>query len=227
VFQPRNHTFDILFPRNGLVYVNQTIPDTITSWIVTGFSLSGDYGIGITNEPTRIEVFREFFVKVDLPYSIKAGEHIDLPITVFNYLKQNVQAKVTLDNDKNEFQFVERGAEYKNYQKKEKTISIDAESAQTMTIEIRPLKAGKVTIKITAVATADTSKFEDGLERPLLVEPEGVRIYENKATLFNLRLENDITKTITVDIPQDYVAESIKVSVSAYGKYYCLLNINI
>jgi hypothetical protein len=82
------------------------------------------------------------------------------------------------------------------------------------------LKAGEVTIKITAVATAGSSKFEDGLERPLLVEPEGVRIYKNKAELFNLRLRNDVSKTITVDFPQDYVAESIKVEASAYGKNF-------
>jgi hypothetical protein len=49
---------------------NLTIPDTITSWIVTGFGVSNNKGFGTSNK-VSILAFQDFFIKLQLPYSIK------------------------------------------------------------------------------------------------------------------------------------------------------------
>ena len=77
--------------------MNVDVPDTITSWIVTGFSLSGEKGLGYQKEPSKIVAFRDFFVKLELPYSIKQNEMFLVKAVVFNYLGQEVEADVTLE----------------------------------------------------------------------------------------------------------------------------------
>jgi CD109 antigen len=48
-----------------------TIPDTITSWIVTAFSMSAQLGLGLDQTAAKITAFQTFFIKLYLPYSIK------------------------------------------------------------------------------------------------------------------------------------------------------------
>lgn len=54
------------------------VPDTITSWILTGFSMSTETGLGVVNGPEKITAFQKFFIKLYLPYSIKVLVHISL-----------------------------------------------------------------------------------------------------------------------------------------------------
>lgn len=61
----------------------------------------------MTEDKTVFKVFKQFFISLNLPYSIKRGETIALSIVVFNYLSQSVTAKVTLDNSRKEFEFVD------------------------------------------------------------------------------------------------------------------------
>ena len=49
---------------------NLTVPDTITSWVVTAFSMSPKKGLGLASAQT-ITAFEKFFVKLNLPYSVK------------------------------------------------------------------------------------------------------------------------------------------------------------
>lgn len=87
------------------------MPDTITSWVLTGFSLDPITGLGLTRQPKTLQVFKPFFVSIDLPYSIIRGEAFALPIVVFNYMEKNLDAEVTLHNEENEFEFIEMNNE--------------------------------------------------------------------------------------------------------------------
>lgn len=61
----------------------------------------------MTEVPRKLNVFRPFFVSTDLPYSIKRGEAVAVPIVVFNYQNEDVEAEVVLDNELQEFEFAE------------------------------------------------------------------------------------------------------------------------
>lgn len=95
--------------------IPQVVPDTITSWYITAFATNNRYGLGVTDEKTVFKVFKQFFISLNLPYSIKRGETIALSIVIFNYMSQKVTAKVTLDNSRKEFEFVDPFTQaYKN-----------------------------------------------------------------------------------------------------------------
>lgn len=64
---------------------------------------------------------------------------------------------------------------------------------------------------------ATSSVAGDAIEVPLLVVPEGVTQYKNKAQFVDLRSSKKFTADLTVDIPKNAVAESTKVQVSAIG----------
>lgn len=91
----------------GSVTLNEVAPDTITSWYLTGFATNNEYGLGVTDDKTVFKVFKKFFVSLNLPYSVKRGEAVLIQIVVFNYLPKTVTAKVTLDNSRKQFEFVD------------------------------------------------------------------------------------------------------------------------
>ena len=69
---------------------NLVVPDTITSWILTGFSMSTETGLGVVNGPEKITAFQKFFIKLYLPYSIKVLLQISffLPTQDFQILSE-------------------------------------------------------------------------------------------------------------------------------------------
>ena len=88
----------------GRTSISKKVPDTITSWIITGFSIDPNTGLGLTKAPRMLNVFQPFFVSTNLPYSIKRGEVVSIPVVVFNYMDVDQQAEVTLVNSENEFE---------------------------------------------------------------------------------------------------------------------------
>lgn len=61
----------------------------------------------MTRKPAHLKVFQSFFVSTNLPYSIKRGEVVAIPIVIFNYMDMDCIADVTLDNSEQEFEFTE------------------------------------------------------------------------------------------------------------------------
>ena len=61
-----------------------TIPDTLTTWVVQAVAINNRTGLGLAT-PLRIVAFREYFISLKLPYSVKRGEQVSLLATVFNY----------------------------------------------------------------------------------------------------------------------------------------------
>lgn len=100
-FPPQKNSF------SGEKTLQKKVPDTITSWIITGFSVNPIYGLGLTQQPRKLNVFLPFFVSTNLPYSVKRGEVVAIPIVVFNYMEDDQTAEVVLHNDEQEFEFAD------------------------------------------------------------------------------------------------------------------------
>lgn len=94
------------FRYEGRHTIHKRIPESITSWVITGFSLDPINGLGLTKQPRTLEVFQPFFITMDLPFSIKRGEIVSIPIVVFNYLENSLDVEVTLHNTDQELEFV-------------------------------------------------------------------------------------------------------------------------
>lgn len=151
-----------------------------------------------------------YFIYLNLPYSIKRGEIISIQAIVFNYMKDKASATITMFNDNQEFEFIERTTSKKMLLKK---ISIKPNSAVSVKFIIRALKVGYITLKLESM----TSLAGDKIEQKLLVEPEGITRYVNKAVLVDLRTQNKFSKTVDIVVPKDIVPDSLRIEASLIG----------
>uniref|UniRef100_A0A663F1Q6 Complement C5 n=1 Tax=Aquila chrysaetos chrysaetos TaxID=223781 RepID=A0A663F1Q6_AQUCH len=89
-------------PRSKTLSV--TLPDSLTTWEVQGVGIS-DKGICVAT-PLEVQVVKDIFLSVYVPYSVVRGEQIELKGSVYNYrdaaikpegIKKELHAGFTLD----------------------------------------------------------------------------------------------------------------------------------
>ncbi|KAH8281352.1 hypothetical protein KR054_000019 [Drosophila jambulina] len=216
------------FPENWIFYnadnvdgdgfsLTKKIPDTITSWVVTGFSLNPTSGIALTKNPSKIRVFQPFFVSTNLPYSVKRGEVIAIPVVIFNYLDKTVDAEVVMDNSDKEYEFTEATNEVSEKAidevRRVKRVTIPANSGKSVSFMIRPKNVGSTTLKITATSPL----AGDTIHQKLKVEPEGVTQFENRAVFINLKDQPEVSQSLEAEIPAEAVPQSEFIEFSVVG----------
>ncbi|XP_076663393.1 CD109 antigen isoform X2 [Andrena cerasifolii] len=194
----------------------RNVPDSITSWILTAFSVNDVHGLGLIEEPRKLKVFRPFFVAMDLPYSVIRGEIVAIQIVVFNYMNKAVTAEVLLTTE-GQFDFAEVSNEVHDVPKLElyrkKKIEVKANSGTSVSFMIIPRELGYIMIK----ATANSILAGDSVERKLLVKAEGETQYINKASFLDLRSRSHMSTNFTIDIPKNAVPGSEHIEISAVG----------
>nr|XP_016940111.1 CD109 antigen isoform X3 [Drosophila suzukii] len=208
------------FPKDvddGEFTLTKKIPDTITSWVVTGFSLNPTFGIALTKSPSMIRVFQPFFVSTNLPYSVKRGEVIAIPVVIFNYLDKTVDAEVVMDNSDQEYEFTEATNEVLEKAidevRRVKRVTIPANSGKSVSFMIRPKNVGSTTLKITATSPL----AGDTIHQKLKVEPEGVTQFENRAVFVNLKDQPEMSQSLEAEIPSEVVPQSEFIEFSVVG----------
>lgn len=201
---------------------NIKVPDTISSFIVTGFAIHPEKGLGIASKK-KITVMQEFFLKLYVPYSIRIGEVLKVDVTVFNYIsrpKRDVTAEVTMFNKYNEFEFIDptkRNSDClklpSSDTKKTKTITVRTGDGAPTFFFIRTLVLGEIKINV----RASTSNLGDEVEKSLLVNAEGITHYKNEAKVFDLNDSRD-SYNFKVHIASEGVMKnSVKVQTSVIG----------
>ncbi|KAK0179673.1 hypothetical protein PV327_005405 [Microctonus hyperodae] len=200
----------------GETVLRRKVPDSITSWVLSAFSVDSTFGLGLIDVPRKLKVFKPFFLSVDLPYSVMRGEIVAIPIVVFNYMDKDVTADVVLQHE-GQFEFAEVSNEVHDTPKQElfrnKKVDVKANSGASVSFMIIPKELGYITIK----ATATSQLAGDSVEHKLLVKAEGETQYRNKAVFLDLRDVRNIKTNITIDIPKNIVTGSEYVEISAVG----------
>lgn len=208
---PETWFYDLIPAKNGTATISKIVPDTITSWVINGFSMSLTQGIGMLDLPKELTVFQPFFVSANLPYSIKRGEIVSIQFLVFNYLQSEQDVELTFFNDDNEFEFEEN--ENKKVSTLSKVIKIKANDAISEKFIIKPSKVGRMKIKV----KASSNVAGDMIEQFLLVKPEGTCIYKNEAFMVKLQEKNEFKRLLKVVTPTEIVPGSKRVEVSVIG----------
>lgn len=208
---PETWFYDLITAESGLAKLSKKIPDTITSWIIKGFSMSSKDGIGLLDLPKELTVFQPFFVSANLPYSIKRGEIVSIQFLVFNYLPTEQDVELTFFNDDAEFEFED--SEDKKVSSLSKVVKVKANNALSQKFVVKPLKVGRMKVKVRAMSNA----AGDMIEQYLLVKPEGTCIYKNEAFVVKLQEKNEFKKSLKVEIPSEIVPGSKRVEVSVIG----------
>jgi len=203
---------------NGLITVQ--VPDlTNTTWVVSGFSINQLDGMGISETLAELELFQPFYVLANIPYSVRVGETVAVEMVVFNYLRKEISAEVTLENPNGSgFIF---GSPNPNEIEDNELPTIELHRTKRITIRplgrtpvsfiITPQEIGNLEIKI----TAKSSFGQDILLEKLRVEAEGEIMYKSDSYLVDLTNKGELELNITVNIPKHAVPKSSRVFVAA------------
>lgn len=166
----------------------------------------------------QVTVFRPFFLKMNLPYSIVRGELAQIQILVFNYMDTDQKVRVGLLNDNGQYKFVttdEKENEVETDSKlKEEIIDVAANNVSTVSFTIVAKKAGNLILKASAITMDD--KAGDKVEKTLKVKSEGQTQYRNKALLINLKDSKEEQK-FSIDFPENAIEGSKLINLNAIG----------
>nr|XP_029731327.1 CD109 antigen-like [Aedes albopictus] len=188
--------------------ISEVMPKTITSWFVTGFALSPTRGLGLMNAPTKLTVSKPFLIIANLPYSIERFEVVRIQVTLFNFLTDPLPTNVTLYNECDEFQFVDRTSSRAKILVKQAIVK-QYDHPSIVSFLIKAKKLGDITIKIEAASHLRT----DELKHILRVTPENLLEKFSQTELINLDSYATQNFTMGIKIPKNAEQESVKIRV--------------
>lgn len=177
---------------NGLAVLNVTTPDSITSWDISAFATSDDYGLGIA-EPISLTVLQDFFVTFSIPYSIIVGEILKVDVIVFNSIANqktlfsNASLTFSVGNEENDendelniLNLSKSKAFDSEYEIRE-DITIAKNSPYLSTFYIQAKTKGMAVL--TAYIKRENSSKSDKVTKILKVKTEGKTKIDNRAYL--------------------------------------------
>ncbi|XP_058496249.1 complement C3-like isoform X3 [Solea solea] len=146
---------------------NVPLPDSITTWQLTGISLSRTHGICVS-EPLEVIVRKDFFIDLILPYSAVHGEQLEIKAILHNYTPDLITVRVDLTKMEDVCSTASKRTRYRQ------DVRVWPLTTRSVPFIIIPMKYGQFNIEVKA-AVKDSS-LNDGVMKMLRVVPEGVLI---------------------------------------------------
>ncbi|NXE46864.1 CO4 protein, partial [Casuarius casuarius] len=177
--------------------VKSIVPDSITTWEVQAISISPQKGFCIA-DPHTFEVFKDFFISMRLPYSVKRHEQLEIKAVIYNYLPKDLQV-VTVK------MAAEKGLCTAGTVEKPVQLELRAEgnSATPAYFSVVPLTVGEIPITITAFDPV--SGHSDRIKKNLNVVAEGVLQREEQTIFINSDFKS---RMLDLNRPPDMVPGS-------------------
>uniref|UniRef100_A0A8C3S7A3 Anaphylatoxin-like domain-containing protein n=1 Tax=Chelydra serpentina TaxID=8475 RepID=A0A8C3S7A3_CHESE len=123
--------------------ITNAIPDSITTWEIQAISISPQKGFCIA-DPKTFKVFKDFFVSIRLPYSVKRYEQLEVKAVVYNYLSEDLKVTVKMITVEG---VCSAGTSTNDVQQK---LTVKGNSAVPAYFSLVPLIVGEIPITITA-----------------------------------------------------------------------------
>lgn len=173
---------EVMETTNGEFEYRNSTPDSITNWMISGFSINQDAGFAVA-EPQIISVFQDFFIKVEKPQLVKLSEIVNLKVIIFNYMPSEAKTTIKFNNINDQFNFM-TGSQIDNDLTKLVDIQVKSNKTAAINFSIRPKISGKIYLNIDA--TTSTGK-NDHIEESFEVEQFGRSMHQTKARMINLK----------------------------------------
>ncbi|GFO06074.1 LOW QUALITY PROTEIN: Cd109 antigen-like, partial [Plakobranchus ocellatus] len=205
----------------GQVSIPVTVPDTLTTWITTGFSLHPDLGLSIVDKPTELVVSKPMFVSLDLPLVIVRGEEYCFTASVFSYYNSLLRIVLTLENSDSfrninpklsdgEVELFDENAVYSHV-----LDEVETNEMRSVRFCILPTVVGDVTVKVSA--TTNITGLNDAVERVIVSKPEGVRRATSTALIADLSNNGMWSSSTNITFPSVTVPDSQSLEVIVSG----------
>lgn len=215
-FFPETMIFtNITADANGTAKLTQIVPDTITEWVANAFALNVNSGLGIAAMTANFTVFQNFFVSLQLPYSVVRGEEVVIQANVFNYYDTNEYVLVTL-NGSNDFDGITldgTGKETVLTGDLVQCVQVNSNEPKAVFFTIRPKSIGSINLQV----QAQSRLAADALMNPLLVKAEGEPKEYNRPVLISLPKGGTFLEQVRITYPQNVVQGSQSVRVTLIG----------
>ncbi|XP_050415360.1 CD109 antigen isoform X2 [Patella vulgata] len=206
----------------GQVVLQETAPDTVTTWTTSAFALHPFKGLSVANKTAKVTTFKDFFVSLNLPYSVIRNEVVLVQATVFNYFDRVVPAMVTLSQSSDFVSIkMQKYFVFGDFVQNEWHMTqrhflgwMEPNSVRStyFPIAVRQ-KIGDVLINVAVQSLYES----DAVERNLLVEPEGIERSSNEPVLVRLDSTTKFKQSVTVRFPDNTVSMSQRVRINVAG----------
>ncbi|XP_053321324.1 venom factor-like [Spea bombifrons] len=163
--------------------LNIFLKDSITTWEVLAVSVAENKGICV-GQPYEIQVMKDFFIDLRLPYSVVRNEQVEIRAVLYNYGNLKIKARVELTYNP---EFCSLSTHKKKFRQE---IWIKPHSSTVVPFIIVPLTLGQHDIEVKA--SIANMFMSDGVRRKLKVVPEGLRLIH---TLKSVILEPEVKGT--------------------------------
>ncbi|KAF7989441.1 hypothetical protein HCN44_008115 [Aphidius gifuensis] len=221
---------DINIGPHGRQIFNIDVPRRPVHWMVTAFSMSPSRGFGMLPKALEYTGVLPFFINVEMPTTCHQGEQVGIRVSVFNYMKYNIEATVVLTSSKDyKFVHVEKNGIVQSYNPRTSFgehqffIFIYAQDAEVVYLPIVPQRLGDIQVQIYAT----TILGRDTVTRNLHVIPDGLPQYRHQSVILDLTnkgyvfqyMHVNITETPIIPYSEDryYVFGSNKATISLVG----------
>ncbi|XP_071948264.1 complement C3-like [Antedon mediterranea] len=162
-------------PDSRQIVIDFSVPDSITNWIVQASSVSAAMGMCVAEEK-EIEVSKDVFIQLKMPYSMVRGEQTQIQATLFNYGSREVTGNMYLYGVDGVCSESLPGIKGPKHQ-----LTVPKNDARTTYFNIIPFNVGNPQIEVKAFTTSGN----DGIRKQILVVPEGVERYHSKVLLID------------------------------------------
>jgi hypothetical protein len=190
---------EVITDRQGRASVPIPLADSITTWKVraTASTVGGLFG----RAGLDLRVFQPFFIHVDLPRTLTAGDRLGLPVTVYNYLKR--PQTVTLE--------LAPGSWFSTRGPLKHTVTLGPSEVRVRHFPVRVHGLGSQALTVRARAADSSGRtVADAVQRETRVLPDGT---EHAITLAGL-LRKPVRHRL--QIPPGAIASTARVGLSVH-----------
>lgn len=194
VWQP-----ELITDKNGRAELKFKTADNITTWKMFAIASTKKGKIGVVEK--EVTAFQSFFVDLDPPKFLTAGDEIYLPTQVRNYTDKQQKVDVTMDKA-GWFTFL-GGAKQR--------VAVNSGSSENAVFGLKaisPIVGGKQ--RVTAIGQTDS----DAIERPVTVRPDGEEIVQTDSRYFNGSTD------ISLNFPANALAATQKAELKIYPNLF-------
>ncbi|KAJ8288044.1 hypothetical protein COCON_G00007030 [Conger conger] len=200
---------------DGVAKYSLIMPDSITTWEIQAVSLSASHGFCVS-EPYEMRVFKELFISLRLPYSVKQYEQMFITAVIYNYGQEERTLSIHM---KSEEGLCSPGSasslSYLN-------VTVSPGSAKTVTFSAVPMVTGKIPVTL-LVYDKVMEMGLDAIQKSLLVVTEGIEKREEMGYFLDIDVKRGKSFEIDGYLPNSTVPDSgtnlfVRIEGEVFGK---------
>ncbi|KAM3924663.1 A.superbus venom factor 1-like [Leptodactylus fuscus] len=150
--------------------LNVFLKDSITTWEFLAVSFSETKGICVS-KPYDVQVMRDIFIDLKLPYSVVRNKQVEIRAVVYNYGNFKIKVRVELAHNPNFCSLSPARKKFRQF------VAIKPQSSVAVPFIIVPLNLGYHDVEVTVAVSGQEEA--DGVRKTLKVVPEGVYSIRN------------------------------------------------